>query len=101
MHVGEDVDFCWRMRDAGDDLLYVPAGTVRHKHRNRLGRFLRRRADYGTSEATLCRLHPRKKKVFQVPPLAVLRFLALCCAILLFSRCSLSRRLGASSSMWE
>jgi len=33
LHLGEDVDFCWRMRDAGWQALYVPSGTVKHKHR--------------------------------------------------------------------
>jgi hypothetical protein len=46
---------------------------------------LKRRADYGTSEALLYSLHEEKKKVFQLPPLAAAMFLALCIAILLFS----------------
>jgi mycofactocin glycosyltransferase len=71
MRVGEDVDFCWRMRARGHVLLYVPFGTVPHKDRNRLDRMFRRRSEYGTSEATLYRLHPAKKKIFPsslVPP---------------------------------
>jgi mycofactocin system glycosyltransferase len=64
--VGEDVDFCWRLRAAGAFLVYAPEGTVRHKHRNGLGAMLRRRADYGTSEATLHALHRDKRKRF--PP---------------------------------
>lgn len=64
--VGEDVDLCWRLRARGAYLVYAPEGTVRHKHRNRLGAMLRRRADYGTSEATLHALHPDKRKRF--PP---------------------------------
>ena len=82
LHVGEDVDFCWRMRGRGFHLLYVPFGRVRHKHRNRLSKMLKRRADYGTSEAVLYRLHPEKKKVFQVPPPAAAAFLAVCTAML-------------------
>ena len=62
MHVGEDVDFCWRMRGKGFGLLYVPTGSVRHKHRNKLGNMLKRRADYGTSEAMRYTLHPDKGK---------------------------------------
>jgi mycofactocin system glycosyltransferase len=85
MHVGEDVDFCWRMRSGGHDLLYVPRGPVKHKHRNTLGKMLKRRCDYGTSEAMLHALHPEKTKVLQAPPLAAMSFLALCLALLLHS----------------
>ena len=81
MRLGEDVDFCWRMRDAGWQALYVPSGIVMHKHRNTLGKMLRRRADYGTSEAVLCTLHPRKRKTLQWRFLATAAFLGLCFAI--------------------
>jgi mycofactocin glycosyltransferase len=85
LHLGEDVDFCWRMRDAGWQALYIPSGRVLHKHRNTLRTMLRRRADYGTSEAVLGRLHPRKQKVLQMRPLAAVAFLCLCSAIAFFS----------------
>ena len=62
LHLGEDVDFCWRMRRQGYSLLYVPRGTVAHKHRNRLNRMLLRRGAYGTSEAKLYHDHRDKKK---------------------------------------
>jgi mycofactocin system glycosyltransferase len=81
MHLGEDVDFCWRMRDAGWLALYVPSGIVMHKHRNTLRAMLRRRADYGTSEAILSKLHPNKSKILQFRPLAAVAFLGLCFAI--------------------
>lgn len=67
MQVGEDVDFCWRLRRAGYRLLYLPLGTVFHKHRNTLGKMLKRRFDYGTSEADLYRRHEEKKKMFSWP----------------------------------
>ncbi len=66
--VGEDVDFCWRLRASGAYLVYAPEGTVRHKHRNHLGSMLQRRADYGTSEATLHALHRDKRKRFPLAP---------------------------------
>jgi mycofactocin system glycosyltransferase len=81
MHLGEDVDFCWRMRDAGWQALYAPSGIVMHKHRNALGTMLRRRADYGTSEAVLCTIHPLKRKTLQWRLLATAAFLGLCFAI--------------------
>ena len=85
MHLGEDVDFCWRMRDAGRTVLYVPSGTVMHKHRNTLSSMLRRRADYGTSEAILCKLHPNKLKTLQLRPVAAAAFLGFCLATVLLS----------------
>ena len=68
LRVGEDVDLCWRLRARGRVPVYAPEGIVRHKHRDRLGAMLRRRADYGTSEATLHALHPDKRKRLPLPP---------------------------------
>jgi len=83
MNVGEDVDFCWRVRNHGYTLLYVPFGSVAHKHRNRPGRMLQRRSEYGTSEAILYRTHRDKRKTFSIPVFSGLSFLALTLAILL------------------
>jgi mycofactocin glycosyltransferase len=85
LHIGEDVDFCWRMRDAGWQALYVPSGTVRHKHRNTLGKWMRRRADYGTSEAVLSKLHPQRRKTLQWQPFAAAAFLGVGFAIALLT----------------
>ena len=85
LHVGEDVDFCWRMRNRGHLLVYAPRGAVRHKHRNSLRGMLSRRCDYGTSEALLYRLHSDKKKRFNVPPLAGLSCLTAVAGILSLS----------------
>ena len=43
LRLGEDVDFCWRLRESGRVLVYSPDGVVRHKHLDRLGALLRRR----------------------------------------------------------
>ncbi|HEY78848.1 MAG TPA: mycofactocin system glycosyltransferase [Dehalococcoidia bacterium] len=85
MHVGEDVDFCWRMRRLGYALLYVPAGRIAHKHRNRLGKMLQRRHEYGTSEAALYRQHRDKRKRFPTSIGAALSLLAIITAILLWN----------------
>jgi len=68
LRVGEDVDFCWRLREHGHVLVYAPDGVVRHRHRQQLAAALRRRADYGSSEATLHGLHPDKRGRFRLPP---------------------------------
>lgn len=85
LQVGEDVDFCWRLRKTGYNLLYVPHGTIAHKHRNVLLKMLKRRGDYGTSEAILYRTHRDKKKSFPVAPFTALSLLSLILAILLLN----------------
>ena len=66
--VGEDVDFCWRLRDAGHYLIYTPQGVVRHKHRADLPAMMRQRLSYGTSEARLYDQHPTKRKTLPRAP---------------------------------
>lgn len=83
LYVGEDVDFCLRMREKGHLLLYVPYGGVKHKHRRRLKDFAKRRFDYGSSEAILYTLHKEKKKTFFVLPFPFLSLIFLFLAILL------------------
>jgi mycofactocin glycosyltransferase len=95
MLVGEDVDLCWRIREAGQKVIYVPSGVVKHKHRSKLARMLFRKAQYGTSEALLHKLHPEKRKVFQVPPLALSAFAFLVLAILIPSAAVLLGTLGS------
>ena len=68
MTVGEDVDFCWRLKDSGYEVEYRPAGVVFHKHRNRIKAFFVRRFQYGTSEPFLQKKHPdRLKKMYYMP----------------------------------
>lgn len=58
MPVGEDVDFIWRLAAAGWQIRYEPRASMGHQHRVRLGAWLRRRRDYGTSAAPLELRHP-------------------------------------------
>lgn len=68
LHVGEDVDLCWRVQDSGAHIEFRPAGAVYHKHRNQLRPFCARRFDYGTSEPLLQTLHPDRVKQMLLPP---------------------------------
>ncbi len=68
LFVGEDVDFCWRIQDAGHHVEFRPAGRVYHRHRNRLRHFCARRFDYGTSESLLQQLHPERRKQMVFSP---------------------------------
>ena len=67
MRVGEDVDFLWRLLQAGGRACYVPAGPILHDHRVELGALLARRADYGSSEADLQTRHPDSGRIQHVP----------------------------------
>jgi GT2 family glycosyltransferase len=58
MCVGEDVDFVWRLSDAGWRVRYEPAAVMGHDHRVTFRAWFWRRADYGTSAAALEELHP-------------------------------------------
>jgi mycofactocin system glycosyltransferase len=101
MEVGEDVDFCWRLREQGYNLIYTPSGKVAHKHRNQLSKMLKRRFEYGTSEALLYRTHRDKKKGFPFSPLSGLSFIALTLAVLLanpYPLCALPLLYG--SDIW-
>ena len=83
LRTGEDVDFCWRLREPGRSLLYAPFGAVAHKHRHRLDRMLSRRFQYGMSEAPLYRAHRNKKKTLAIPVFSGLTLLAIALSILL------------------
>lgn len=67
MHVGEDVDLTWRLRDSGWTIAYLPVGRVYHEHRSSIRSFMSRRFDYGTSEGMLQLLHPHRHKRMVIP----------------------------------
>ena len=72
MRLGEDVDFIWRALRTGVRACYAPAGQIIHYHRVRLGALLRRRADYGSSEADLQRRHPASRRIMLLPKAGIL-----------------------------
>jgi len=53
-----DVDFSWRLQEAGWRLDYRPAAAVEHSHRERLRALLRVGARYGAGRAWLHRRYP-------------------------------------------
>lgn len=69
MHVGEDVDLTWRLRDRQWSICYLPLGNILHEHRSSIRSFMSRRFDYGTSEGMLQILHPSRHKRMVIPPL--------------------------------
>jgi len=83
LYVGEDVDFCWRLQDAGYSLEYRPMGSVSHKHRNRIAAFCARRFEYGTSDPELQQLHSGRVKTLYLPWSESLFWLTVILAMLL------------------
>lgn len=57
---GDDVDFCWRLSEAGYALGFAPGAFVWHHRRPTLGAFLRQQAGYGRAERLLMAKHPTR-----------------------------------------
>ena len=57
---GDDVDFCWRLRDAGFRLGFVPGAFVWHWRRSSIQAFLRQQLGYGRAEHLLLAKHPSR-----------------------------------------
>jgi O-antigen biosynthesis protein len=55
---GDDVDVCWRLRDAGHRLGFSPAAVVWHARRPSVRAYLRQQRGYGAAEALLERKWP-------------------------------------------
>lgn len=78
MRMGEDVDFVWRMSNAGHLCRYEPTLTCTHETRMTVRELLKQRFSYGTSAASLSSRHReyvaplRANIVLLVPSLALL-----------------------------
>jgi hypothetical protein len=57
---GDDVDICWRLRDAGHVLGFSPAAVVWHAPRASVRAFMRQQRGYGAAEALLERKWPNR-----------------------------------------
>jgi GT2 family glycosyltransferase len=57
---GDDVDICWRLRDAGWTLGFSPGAMVWHRRRRSIRAFLRQQRQYGRAEALLERKWPER-----------------------------------------
>ena len=77
LRVGEDVDFIWRVLRGGAGAWYAPAGRIAHDHRVRWLDWLRRRVDYGSSEAVLQQRHPEGRRRMPLPATSLLALLAI------------------------
>lgn len=57
---GDDVDFCWRLRDAGYRMGFVPGAFVWHWRRPSMRAYLRQQRGYGRAERLLIAKHPQR-----------------------------------------
>ncbi|MEM7383922.1 MAG: glycosyltransferase, partial [Verrucomicrobiota bacterium] len=57
---GDDVDFCWRLRDAGFQIGYAPTAFVWHHPRSKIDAYFRQQKGYGRAEALLMDDHPKR-----------------------------------------
>lgn len=57
---GDDVDICWRLRNAGGKLRFVPAAFVWHHRRFTVQAYLRQQSGYGHAEAMLMAHYPER-----------------------------------------
>ncbi|MCB0933043.1 MAG: mycofactocin biosynthesis glycosyltransferase MftF [Mycobacterium sp.] len=77
MPVGEDVDLCWRLVEAGFRLRYEPIALVAHEHRTQIWEWLSRRAFYGSSAAALSLRHPDKSAALVISRWSLLTWILL------------------------
>ncbi len=61
---GDDVDFCWRVTDAGYDLSFHAAAFVWHYRRFTPRTYFRQQIGYGKAEAMLIPVHRERFKTF-------------------------------------
>jgi GT2 family glycosyltransferase len=57
---GDDVDVCWRIRDAGFSLRFSPSAVVWHHRRNSVRAYWRQQLGYGRAEAMLEQKWPER-----------------------------------------
>ncbi len=57
---GDDVDFCWRLEEAGFRMGFAASAFVWHRRRSTLWRYFKQQYHYGKAEALLMRDHPER-----------------------------------------
>jgi cellulose synthase/poly-beta-1,6-N-acetylglucosamine synthase-like glycosyltransferase len=70
---GGDVDFSWRLQDAGWSIELRPAARVRHRHRETLSALIRQRIRYGAGERWLARRRPERRSGLAILPVVARR----------------------------
>jgi mycofactocin system glycosyltransferase len=76
LRFGEDLDLAWRLAADGRPLVYEPASTVWHGHRERLRDHLVNRYRYGAAGGPLARRHRGFPRAAVAPPVLTAAFVA-------------------------
>ncbi|MBA2337968.1 MAG: mycofactocin biosynthesis glycosyltransferase MftF, partial [Acidimicrobiia bacterium] len=77
LRFGEDVDFVWRLHQAGWEVRYDSRVLAGHHHRRRPAAIARRRWLYGTSAGPLAERHPAALAAVRASPWTLASWLAL------------------------
>lgn len=85
MRMGEDVDFVWRLVDAGYTCRFEPSLTCVHESRSTPFAMLRQRFGYGTSAATLSATHRQYVSPLRANIVLLVPSVALLCGYVLVS----------------
>lgn len=96
LHIGEDVDFVWRLDASGWSVRYEPSARVVHTTRATLRAWLGQRFQYGTSASVLSQRHPGAIAAVRVPQWAVASW----SAAAIGSQRVAAGLLGASGAAW-
>lgn len=72
----EDVDFVWRLHDAGWLVRYEPSVVMHHRPRATLRTWISQRESYGYSASRLAALHPGRLRPIHLDALTALTWLA-------------------------
>lgn len=72
---GGDVDFSWRLKEAGWSIELRPRARVLHRHRETLRALVRQRVRYGAGERWLARRHPGRRSGLAILPVVARRLL--------------------------
>jgi len=64
---GDDVDFCWRVGQAGYELAFQPAAFVWHRQRSTARAYFRQQAGYGRAEALMISIYEPRFRSFGGP----------------------------------
>lgn len=95
LRYGEDVDFVWRLHEAGLLLRYEPSVVLYHAPRTSWTALFRQRFQYGTSAAPLEQRHPRQVRPFHIDRWSAVVF------GLVFSRHFMTAAFVTTSNVWR
>jgi GT2 family glycosyltransferase len=89
LYHGEDVEFSFRIKEAGFELCYADDAKVYHRRRSTLQQYFFQVLNMGEARITLTRLHPSLLEPLHVMPAAGIGVVVFLCLLSFFSTVSL------------